>query len=110
MARRLVGQPGGQLWTLNFGPLCPVWYGLVHPGDTGSLDHPSPTRRSGDIGDKPRPCHRSKNAKTLGNIELSPMSPMSPVKYPAGGGTPATLWIEPLACIKTANLFVIKFY
>ena len=45
--------------------------------------------RSGDIGDKPCSCHRSKMHETLAIIGLSPMSPMSPMKYPSGGESPA---------------------
>ena len=33
-------------------------------------------------------CHGSKSAKTPAIIDLSPMSPMSPLKYPFGGGDP----------------------
>src|SRR6266478_8652014 len=56
-----------------------------------SLHHSTPGAffRSGDIGDKPRSCHRSKMHETLAIIGLSPMSPMSPMKYPSGGESPA---------------------
>src|SRR5437879_2674470 len=70
-------------------------------------DHPSRTRRSGDIGDKPRPCHRSKTRKPLEIWSCHRCHRCHWSNTPPGGGTPATLWIDQLAYIKTAKLFVI---
>jgi hypothetical protein len=70
----------------------------------------SRTARMGDNGDKPRPCHRSKNAKTPGNIDLSPMSPMSPVKYPSRGRNPTQPLRQPRRpCRLTLSILPLRF-
>src|SRR5260221_13378561 len=53
---------------------------IILSGEFRVLLHSSRTTRSGDIGDKPRPCHRSQDAKTSANIDLSPMSDVTGYK------------------------------